>query len=1522
MARFTEELGNRLHDLSGITVRVDLTETGFTDFVTLGHLLVFIDKIVNAGATVVLLRPTEGHPDSVDAESARRQRQRQHCRLFLKQSGFTAALRTAGWPEQNIDLTQQAPPHSGSAAAGDEQIEEPRPPRKLRRMVPYRWLAAPGGSPSDVAVLETALLDMGLAPETAAAVAEGLFAELIDTPVAAENSVPHGKLLVGVCVVAPGSYEPQHEDFDAGLRPFVEWASSRESPLVRIFVGGTDRPEAFDRVVHHGSSRWSGDRAQRVRSKVSQIVRSYQGAFLVSSDGFASGMTFGGVAGELLPGRAVPGPPTAVFECDLLVSPGPDAILSDHEVEAKEEVAGRDRTSLGCVTVAMRAAGGLDDDVLATVRDHLDRLTITSSLGLVLAINADFGGVGPGHREILATLRQVLDIARQTTSAAVLVAALPAVNRRLLALAVDDLLAEDATSADAPLRPVLLIAPENRHYWIGADDAAREVLNHLSHAGQGCVLGALVESGSLASKLDGVRRIHEQTVLLLVHEDYVRLQVTPEDAINALTSHLTRQIEKAIESGDHAGVERGLFLTPGLRFTTRWCDIHTLLEHTETEQLAGFALGCKVKMMIKGVDRPLPPSVLRLGTVSREFASAFARSLTGSERYFNSAASLRLDRASGTLPLSAQVLILTGLVATEDDIAIVLDELAALGMTTVAIAAVVDARSNQASGTGTREMTFHTSRPRLVSLASVDIEPRDEVGDSRYVVVDPLLDRPDGTVKPELQALMGQEYYVETLKRTRAARLAHIARPAGRHYTAYVDPTLLFRDEKWAQRFRASAVRTIFEAQATLDDGRGPVETVCIAYPAETTDNIAEVARDLADAVATQSRLRPPEVVPIPRAVLGTHWLLPASVTFSAAQHVVMLDSATGSGRTIQQMLRVAAAPDVRLITCIILLNGLDDLDALAFQQITAMSAPRLSETSRHTEVKSIPVRVHFVARSAVSSLDARDCDVCELRSAYETMPLLASLPVKLEKQRTWMLRNLTPRSKRRAFEEEASDLAGMHIGQDDCVAYLDWKFDLREAATSTRHRQYVVEKLARARTDPQVGDALVRLLAAETSWLRSAPLSFVSVRRQVGELAKNLVLGDDALPVDPSLQTQALILLAAVQPLEFIRHFAELISSTEHRVVSGQILLEALRIIVGPAAPWRTSREELVQLFLHELNMIEADLRGRTGGQAVTYGRATLSDIRYLISHARRRLLPVPIDKQSAWAGLRNYRRSVDEHTYENIMFLVIGTIDYLAKGVPADRRAISDDWRRCANFLTLDVLPNLVPLREYLLSRQVLSGLTGADVSRWEDVVKGGGAQRVDSITNNIESILDSADGSEVSVGTLLADLRWWDRHFLTAIVEPGVSDKGAFLTEIVQKCPADPVAALKHVFADTKVVVDRGREQVPASSLLAFCTDDLLREAFGHVRVNAEKYHRTDGADELEFEIVVRVPEDRPGQIAVSIRNTNSVPGTQGRGRGLRTLRDRLKAFDARLETIDDVAPPWSFGVLITLERWRMH
>ena len=177
----------------GQRIVVDLSEVGFADFVSLGHLLIFLRAATNAGAQFSVVPPHPGalaHESSGDAASGLRRLARRNCQLYLEQTGFQAAfteLRGRVDFDSSRDARLLPIPDSSRTSEGDELGQLPK---RRRRILPYRWVAvedARGLTESDAASRWVGdLKDLGLSEEQAAAFGTGIIAELLEN--AAEHS--------------------------------------------------------------------------------------------------------------------------------------------------------------------------------------------------------------------------------------------------------------------------------------------------------------------------------------------------------------------------------------------------------------------------------------------------------------------------------------------------------------------------------------------------------------------------------------------------------------------------------------------------------------------------------------------------------------------------------------------------------------------------------------------------------------------------------------------------------------------------------------------------------------------------------------------------------------------------------------------------------------------------------------------------------------------------------------------------------------------------------------------------------------------------------------------------------------------------------------------------------------------------------------------------------------------------------------------------------------------------------------
>jgi orotate phosphoribosyltransferase len=1177
-----------------------------------------------------------------------------------------------------------------------------------------------------------------------------------------------------------------------------------------------------------------------------------------------------------------------------------------------------------CKELTLRSGQGIREADIQEICNLLTTLPAKGISGLAIAVDSLRGTGGPSDDEVRDCLRSIVGIVTEAATPAAVAVVFPTVNRRLLSLAVEGFNADEgdtplAEPSDLPRLPVLVVGPEGRHYWIGANPEVRSVLRIVSRSSEPLPLDQLpISSRGRQSRLATVRTIIEQTDLLDERSGRLSLTLRPQDATDAIANYVAEKLVLAIARAEAPGVMKGAFLTHSLRITDRWCDLSQLLAHLNLERFAGFALAAKVDALIHAAHPDgASISILRVGSISHELVSVVTHTLIGSRSYSTSVDGLSAEQPQGSKDAELRVLIVTDLVSTGNAVTRASHELSSRGISVVAVAAVVDARSESKSGTDQGFLISDAEHTPLVSLAHVDLELKATTTDTGQLLpIDPVLRRPHAKARRPALALVDQERYIKTLLSTGAARLGHIRRPAGRHYTAYVDPTILFRDSEWATLV-INRMKTKLQLVRGQVMGQNEGAPVCILYATETGDSLVSVAERLAETMRL-SNVPVVSVVPVPRAVLGTDWRFPPTVPVPPhTAHIVILDSAIGTGRSAQQLIRMAADCRPAAINVIALLNGLDDMDALAMQYFgSARVQGRTQEFPGENNRTDIPVRMDFVTRTAVTNLDSRDCTVCALRRKYDSLPLQVPLPARLAEQREWLLRTLDLTSKRRAYEEEPTDLFGAYIDQADCVEYLRWRYALRNATFDTVRRRHLVDEITNATGQWSRRDALVRLLVAESHWLGTAPLWFRPVRNLLADLAESLILGDPALPIDPVLRVQAVILLANVDQGRFVSALPRIVhSNADQKLVVGQVALEVLLLMIGQHMQRSTIKDRMVRSATQHLIRIDHQLR-RTAKPDKRLYYLTRSELHYLISHGRRILQPAPTDAQWSWEALRNYWMSVRDHGFDAPIWRVEAALRNLGMGVsPREPESVREDWRTCSEFIGSDVLPYMKPLHGFLTSERVVRVLKADDAERWTHIANGNASYELDRLTATLDTLLTGSFADPAALGNLTGDVRWWSQFFLAARASASQPGESAFLVELVKRCPAALLGPIQDTFSDVHLDAE-GVDDL--ESLRVFCTEPILRDLLTHIRMNAET-HRSEAGDQ-RFLIRVGLDDDEKVQISVYNSHTEpSEPSEEG-GKGLPKLESELAWFGGAIQAPIPVEPPWTYGAAISLELWR--
>lgn len=1565
--------------LRGEGIDVDLSAVGFADFVILGRLLVLIDAFAMAGSPVKVRLPSLqllereiSHLKVIDAQAmtardaatasrlALRSRQRGSCRLYMEQSGFEAALNHDDWVPGLVTIEENPAPDYRLASLPEidaDLSERIKAPGRRRRIVPYQWLR-PDPTPAELAAereaMQASLNSIGLPSDDSELIAYGLISELVENVRVHAKSRGSAPLspLVGLAVLDAEVYANRRDDFDDYLHSFIKWSARISSPLIRVFVGDSGqgfevsetrsdeinaRPATPANVRLHASqeailqamSRWAPSRRGQFPAqglwKVHRIVKGYGGSLALTAGTATAGYVFSySSEPETIAPPLRNWLPGTVAECNIMAVPARHRRPPESELPWPVPIApaaGLGR--LRCTSATLRPGAGLDHGDLDKIHEILEQMHSDTD-GLIIAIDIPREANTLGDSELTESIHNVLQLATEAANPATVSLAFAGANRSLLTLAIETLNASHDLSPEATgpeLGSPVLVVAEGVHYWAGGTPGLRTILGRLSQA-----------PGSLAvTAFDGVlgpaelRQIHQHGAILQLADGLLTLKLRPQDVVAAMVNYFGGNIVRRIEQADGPGVEAGVYLTPTLKFTSRWINARALLTDMGCLNMAGLLLAFLVNDQIA---RRIPPAERRIminlvGTMTRDMTSVFGLALAGVRGDFDTIISGSLSSAANGVAEGQPIIICTDLIRTEHSVRKAVSEFLALGASPIAIAALIDARGEAAADED--YLLVGNEKIPLIRLARVAVSaPALPYDDPDLTIIDPVLDEPIPRDPAYAKTMILHEDYIAALNRSGGGRIGHIERPADRHYSAYVDPTRLFIDAEWRELALKSMVLHVKAARIRAGIDSPGADPICILLPSRTRDAIEHVA-DLLEEALQRAGLPVIGVLRVPRAVGDGDWIYPSALRLpQQATHVVILDAGSRNGRTLRQLIRVASTAPVRAITAMVLANGMDDADAIALQQIRIVEDVRLPGRRSGDPVR---VEVSYLSRTAVKSADGEHCPVCGLQKSYASITL--PLTDFLADYHQWLLNVLEARSKEELFSNQAIDLFGTPISQTDCVAYLTWQARLRDAFFSTMTRAELLEELrgmhqekaapAPAQADVKTAttgrDALIRVLAAEAFWLDREPLRFEEARRLITDIAASVVGDPPASNADPMLRIQAAVVLARVNPSHFAAEVAAIIrNSADHKLVVAHVLLEVVRLIGLDGQSPQTVKE-----LARNMSALEHALREDPRNSLPPAEVDVSGEIKFVAAAARLKLPPQPGDSQDAWAALLRHRGSVKRHTYDQPMWRLLVCMDSIKNEIPVEPEEALQDWMECSDGLAKDVLPNLPSLSKYLLSERVTRHFSYWDTARWSEVVAGGGARLLADMTVRLSRVLGRPPeriAADPQLIELIADLEWWGRFFLTSSPVSGDVRREPILLDLIRRGPIEVQSVIEEIFSGTTFDITFNNV-VDDSSMTVFCTYGLLADTLTHIRRNAEGKHRAPGTEQ---EFLVKVTGNDDGSLSVTVLNTGSRPAGSSDGPGgISVLSADLALFGARLDEVHTDAK-WTYGISLTVRRWK--
>lgn len=1569
------------------SLEIDLSSCRSADFLILGRLLILLEALAGKGLRIAVRPPSkdtleveqaylenDSGPDGVPSEAAvrqisRRRMQRANCRLFIEQSGFFSVLRTGPLRASGIEI-KDAP---GVTRPGDlspqdvepDQYDVPRAPLRRRGIIPYHWIDITEAADNIVLTdpVLRSLRGLGLAADDATALTRGVLDELI------ENARNHGLrggatgpwALVGGELTHPQSYSRRIDDFDSYLQDFVKWSAKEPSPLLRLFIGDAGRGipasleekkaslsvsaasaalagtrdalasgQAILTALDHHSAYDHANREPQGLWKVKRVVRSFQGALLITSGAAAAGYIFDAdPEGHQLNIAAPASLPGTMVECTVLTAPGRDIRPQEDEVSSPVPPLAAAASKLSCITALLKPSVGFDTEALGAIQDQLDRLKNVSDGGVVIAVEMPPHSRSMADSEIERAIQSVLEIASKAANPTTVTLVFPGISRRLLSVAIDTLnrrLDKPPALPPSMHTPILVISPENIHYWAGGTPLVRQLLSILSQSSEKKF--KILEIGQ-ALRVEAPaaleREIRDQPRLLHLDRGTITLKLRPQDAVDSLSQFVSMRLQSAVTGARAPGVTKGKYLTPSLRITGRWIDMQILLSYLRCHQITGLVLAEAVKKRTGFRPRSPRPTVVSVGSLDDQVASVFSLALSGVADTFESVAALRMSKDNAMRPGNRQITICTDLVSRGASVRRAIRELQDMGFADITVATIIDGRDLGYADEHRDFLRVRDAQVPIISLGCVSLDSDPNDSDARPLPIDPVTETPLTAEYPHSRIIGRQDLYLKAIKESEAARLGHISRPGERHYTAYINPSSLFDYKPWSetalQRITSFVVK---DNEQIAPAGKGA--TVGIIYPTEYRNEFSRVAESLADAIE-KAGLTCLEPISIPRSSTGIGWAFPRFARIPAeASHIVAIDSTSKTGRTLRELIRLASVPGTAFISCFGLIHGMNDLTAMSLQQVRRVATYSIDDPLSRSQ-GTVPVSVRYLVRTAVSGSDASHCSVCALRRTYLSLP--STLPRSMTEHRRRLDELLTARDRETVFEELATDLFGVHITQDDCVAYLEWRSFLEEAASSTASRASVVQRLSSLAAAISRGaldekrtrerDALVRLIAAEHNRLEQAPLWFTTVRDKLVHVARSVLGAPGPVFSDPMLRAQALIVFARADARSFCSQYAEIVRSCrDHQTVVSHALLEALVLLEQDwnQTEWRAALVEQIAMLSHELRAESADTS--------KWDFRPVEELAYLSGVANREQRLPPNSPQQAWSQLKDFCDSVKRHQYDQAMWRLQRRLELIRRGrVPSAPASGFSDWELCSMALDEHVFSNLSQVRGALTSDDLIDRtlVSRDDRLKWRELIDGAGRERLNDISVAVGNVFLGNDPLTISTPELEDLGRTLDRWSQFFFYFPGRSDRSdrtSLLTRIVDRCPAALLEALTDVFDGSDWDLELGDVQEP-DAVMVFCSYSALADTLAHVQINAQVTHRQEG-QAPRFKVEVRL--SGVDKVEVSILNDASSRVTRGGGHGLDNAAQRLAPFGAILEPVNEVPTGWTYGIRIVLERWKWN
>lgn len=1542
---------------------------------------------------------------------------------FMRYCGFRNAIKVSHVPESydfvdidfnydraedDIDGFQVAKQSFPSPLSDSDEDDENY---YLSSIFPLGWFAPMTGEDlmrsKNFAAHVLHFKNMGISERDAKAIVGTVFCELIENVYhhAREKTVPincEPYALVGAIALDPGKYKMKPENFRPCLQEFVKWSTHTGSPVIRIVVGdsGNGIPRVLspyfrsenekeiphltskekplrkvEKILFWSFNRWSTSNVETALIKrgtrglwlVQRFVRSYHGMMSVRAEDAMLGLRFEDQY-EGLPFRDrnlrfIPG--TLLDVCLLPQVP----IFDKKQVIARAPAL--HKVEFAVVNCEVSDTGGLSEKDQEQLVSHLAKATVNEHKCVIASLDVTPLSSRAAQDVLIDIIRPACELANPGALAIVCTGFV----HQQIEVASESIEASREDLADSHLKqlgipplsdPVLLLDARGNAKWFGGNPDLRRILEALQMAKDceldGQTVQTIIPDSEKMAQL--YRWFRDQPDLVReIPNGGIGLRFTIADINDRLLNQIQRRLGNAVQQGQQESVRKGEFRTPTLQYVKRWINVEQLLKGEIGIGLASCALARKLEFTGL-LELKEDISLVRVDTASSEITFRLSECLGVEGRPHSMPG--ELDAYSHPevpqVPHGTRVVLCADLILSGNTVTRAISELLRWEVEPVAVACVLDARTNKDPWVNCLGRKFP-----LTSLAEIDVIIQQSA--SRKVInIDPVLrepisshitlSEPEYEISPDILLQWCQE-------QDGTLCFGHIERSIGRHFTSYLNAEKLFEEgsphsEEILDRFINHVVGWLRERDAEhIEIGKQNKLAIEIWYPG--------TASDFAGKIATRLRTNLLDCHPdiwvarmrgIRRAVFAGRWVFPQEVepVYKDA-HVFIIDWGSMTAHTVQQMMRLSAEAGAASVKTMVFLSQMPIEDEIVLRRVPAIKGvkwlnggsgrPTLNqqiplfedekmrpvENGREFEEKIIPAKVVFLSALRLGYYPPRECPICKVREALENEEHLCPTEL-LREHGTETKVQLKQKEREEVFRERQRDLYGMAISSEEIADILKIKRQLEMALRSTEKRECIRSELVRLQSESnercqQYKIAWIRLLATEAIWLKLPPLRFDDLRKMAKRIAMDIALGEGVPSLDHRLRRQGIIVLRGASKDDFVRELPRLLeSSISERGLVQQMFYETFTYL---RKPYHHQSAEAFEGILRSLRKCRDYLRGLNDEFEYHFEYIhTVSSLIQAVQFLQERSGFKEITPREAWRRLQErYQQPMLSHhsVIGRIFDIIIPLQEPIDRGRVPEHEAwkiAMEAWEDCNSFLSTNVLPFLSSLKKVLLGEYFVSKMRVGELeylsSLMEEDIPYQGlqlSQLLYDFAKNPQLFLRSDKREKCKQ---LVD--WWYKFFLKADVgEHRLGIRSSRLLQFLAGCPSnlkDTVEKALLYMERRGYAFDLYDENFEGLHVQVFCAEELLVNTISHIIENAAGEKHADPRRKKDVPTIffdLTESDERYDKVVLKVFN-DGTRATYPIGQGLRSLDSQLRSFDACVQGQSLSGDSWSYQAEIHL------